>query len=445
MLTFLHYIVPDWKEIHSGNMFKKKIDLITFLKKYRYQLLIIIVGLFCLEVLNFLLQLDRQTLVYPDSSNYLESAQKMYHKFTGHYYRPMVMAFITGIPYLFGSSDAGIFQWSLFVNIASWLGTSLLLFAIARSFIVDKIAFVFAIFPFFILGNIILNFHILTESVFVFFNMLAVYLLFQYYKTSKFWYLSFSLALFLSSMLIRPGAKFFAVIICLFFIKTIFRNYKDKSIFLLYGSLLMIVIQLVGMRVQYGDFTISYIDGAAFHNYLLSKAECIKNGKEYSQLNNPRAEYLFSLDFTDQKSVAIEDIKKQFKTNFPNIIKAYFDDLKENSISANACVEDLKNHAGKSNFEFWKSLVFDITKWQNRLFTLLGVLLSAYFLLKYFRKRNAFFFAALFIAYTITVSGVSCGQGDRFHLVTFPFVILLLAKFLSERYSVKPTSERLQK
>ncbi|WP_284653597.1 ArnT family glycosyltransferase [Flavobacterium terrisoli] len=417
----------------------------SFLKKYRYHLFIILVGLCCLETLNFLLQLGKQTLVYPDCDNYLESAQKMYHKFTGHYYRPMVMAFITGIPYLFGSSDAGIFQWSLFVNIFCWLGTSILLFEIAKHFVKEKIAFWFAILPFFLLGNIIWNFHILTENIFVFFIMLAFYLLFQYYKTQQFWFLSLALTLLLSSMLIKPGAKFFAIIMTLFFFREIFRNYKDKSMVFIYGSLLMIVIQVVGMRVQYGDFTISYIDGVTYHNYICSKAECFKNGKEYSQMNNPRAEYLFGLPFTEQKRVASEDIKNQITTNFPNFVKAYFDDVKENAISGNGCIEDLKNHANRSHFAFWKSLVFDITKWQNRLFTLLAVLLSAYFLLKYYKKEKLYFFIAFFIVYIIVLSGVSCGQGDRFHLVTFPFAILLLAKFLTDRNWIKPSSEPLQK
>jgi hypothetical protein len=98
-------------------------------------------------------------------------------------------------------------------------------------------------------------------------------------------------------MLIKPGAKFFGIVMLLFFFKEILKNYKQKSMIFLYGSLLMIVIQVVGMKVQYGDFTISYIDGVTYHNYICSKAECYKNGKEYEQINNPRAEYLFGLDF----------------------------------------------------------------------------------------------------------------------------------------------------
>jgi hypothetical protein len=213
----------------------------------------------------------------------------------------------------------------------------------------------------------------------------------------------------------------------------------------LYGSFLMIVIQVVGMKVQYGDFTISYIDGVTYHNYICSKAECYKNGKQYEQINNPRAGYLFGLAFTDQKEVALEDLKHQIKTNFPNLAKAYFSDVIENSKTGNACIEDLKNYESKSDFPFWKKLIFSITKWQNRIFTVLAILLSAMFLYKGYKQRKATFFVAFFILYIIILSGISCGQGDRFHLVTFPFVILLLAKFLSEKKRLKPFFEPLQK
>lgn len=426
-------------------MYTKKTNNLTLLKKYRYHLLLIMVGFCWLAMLNFILQLDQQTLIYPDCDNYLESAQKMYLKFTGHYYRPMVMAFITGIPYLFGSSDAGIFQWSLWVNIFCWLGTSILLFEIIKGFAKEKVAFGFAVLPYFILGNVVLNFHLLTENIFVFFIMLAFYLLSQYYKTGKFWYLSLSLSLLLASMLVKPGAKFLAIIVTLFFIKEIFRNYKSKSMIFIYGSLLMIAIQVVGMKAQYGDFTISYIDGVTYHNYLFSKAECFKNGKEYHQINNPRAEYLFSLDFTDQKKVSLEDAKEQVQNNFSNVVKAYFDNLLENFKSGNASVYDIVNHKQTSYFSFWKSVVFDVTKWQNRLFTMLGVLLAFYFILKFYKKDKFYFFVAFFIGYIILLSGISSGQGDRFHLVTFPFAILLLAKFLSDTNWFKLSSEPLQK
>ena len=159
--------------------------MLAFIQKYRFSLLIVLIGLLWLEVLNVLLQLDRQTLLYPDASNYLESAQKMYLKFTGHYYRPMVMAFITGLPYLFGSSDAVILQWSLIVNVVCWLGTSLLLFQIANDFLKTKVAFVVALLPFFIIGNAVLNYHLLTENIYTFFIVLAFYSFYKYLELEK--------------------------------------------------------------------------------------------------------------------------------------------------------------------------------------------------------------------------------------------------------------------
>jgi hypothetical protein len=413
----------------------------VFFKKYKYYILIIFVGMFCLQTLNFLLQLGRQTIIYPDSYNYLESAQNLYQKFGLHYYRPVLMAFLTGFPYLFGCSDAGILQWSFIVNVFCWLGTVIVIFEILKKVMRERTAFWFAILTFFIFGNIALNFHLLTENIFVFCITLVFYFLFQYYKSDKFRYLSLSLSLLLITMLIKPGAKFFAILACLFFIRKIIRNYNKKSSFFIYGSVLIIAVQVIGMRVQYGDYTISYIDSVTYHNYICSKADCFKKGKEYSQINNPRAGYLFSLSFPEQKKTASEDLKEQVKTNLPNMLKAYFLDVAENSKSGNGCIQDLENKENSTGFESLKTFFFDITKWQNRLFTVLGILLSVIFLAKTYKKPNPLTFISIFIFYIIVLSGVSCGQGDRFHLVVFPFTVLLLAAL----FGTKPFFEQPQK
>ena len=416
--------------------------MIDFLRKYRFHFGILFIGIVCLLSISFLLQLNEQTLIYPDCSNYLESANKLFLNQTGHYYRPILMAFITGLPYVFGSSEAGILEWNFLVNVICWLGTSILLFEISQQFLKEKAAFLLAIIPFFLFGSLILNFHVLTENIYVFNIMLSFYLLMNYYKTNKFWFLSLSISMVLLSMLIKPGSKFLAIVFVLFYLKEILKNYKSKATLFIYASLFLIVIQVVGMKVQFGDFTISYIDGVTYHNYLFSKAECIKNDKEYNQMNNPRAEYLFSLDFSDQKKVAFQDAIHQVKTNFPNVIKAYFSDLAENSKTGNSCIEDLKNYKNTSNFEAQKSVFYTVTKWQNRILTIMSFILAVYYVLK---KEKLYQGIAFFILYIILLSGISCGQGDRFHLVVFPFTLLLFGKFISEKKWSKPFSVPLQK
>jgi hypothetical protein len=172
---------------------------------------------------------------------------------------------------------------------------------------------------------------------------------------------------------------------------------------------------------------------------------CIKYDKVYSQKGNPRADYLFSKEAIDQNRIATEDLKNQLQYNTLNLVKAYFSDLKENTVSGNSCLDEIKNFEKRSFFEYWKTILFDVSKWQNRLFTLFGFVLAVIVFLKGLRSPDIQTFISFFILYIIVLSGISCGQGDRFHLVTFPFVILLLAKYLSETRRFKLFFEPLQK
>lgn len=416
-----------------------------FLPKFKYHILILLIAIFWISVFDFITQMSSQGVMHSDSYNYQESAKNMYIFFSGHIYRPILMAAITGIPYLFGYSDDSIFRFSFYVNLCCWLASFLLLFEILKAFVKPKAAFIFTFFSIFIVGNTVHVFHLLTETIYQFFIVLAFYLLLKYYKTKRFWYLSLSLSLLLSSMLIKPGSKFLAILITLYFIREIIRNYKDKSIIFIYGSLLLIGIQCAGMKYQFGNFTISYIDSVTYYAYIGSKAMCIKYDKEYSQKGNPRADYLFSNEAIDQKRIAAEDLKNQLQYNTLNLVKAYFSDVKENTVSGNSCLEEIKNFKKRSFFEYWKTFLFDVSKWQNRLFTLFGFVLAVFVFFKGFRSPNIQTFISFFILYIIVLSGISCGQGDRFHLVTFPFMIVLLAKYLSETNRFKLFSEPLQK
>lgn len=415
----------------------------VFLKKYKYHVFILLIVAAWILLFDFITQMGSQGVMHSDSFTYQAAAKNLYIFYEGQIYRPILMAAITGIPYLFGGSDAAIFSFSFYVNLFCWFASFLLLFEIAKSFVKAKTAFIITVLSIFVIGNTVHVFHLLTETIYQFFILIAFYLLTRYYKTKEFWYLSLSVALFLSTMLIKPGSKFLAIVIFLYFIREIIRNYKAKASYFIYGSLLMILIQCAGMKYQFGNFTISYIDSVTYYGYIGSKAMCFKYGKEYSQLNNPRADYQFSHEAIDQKRIAAEDFKDQLQNNKLNLVKAYVDDVRENTVSGNSCLEEIKNYHRRSHFEFWKTFFFYVSKWQNRFYTLFAVLFAAYFLLTTFRKPNVLSIISFFIMYVIGTSGISCGQGDRFHLVTFPFMFLLLAVFLSQRF--KPSSEQLQK
>lgn len=417
----------------------------SFFLEYKYPFFIILIAIVWISVFDFVTQMSSQGVMHSDSYNYQESAKNLYIFFKGHIYRPILMAAITGIPYLFGSTDEGIFIFGFYVNLFCWLTSFILFYQILKAFLQPKMAFVFTVIAIFIIGNTVHVFHLLTETIFQFFMMVAFYFLLKYFKTNAFIYLSAALSLFLSSMLIKPSAKFFAIVIVLFFIKEIYKNFKSRSAIFIYGSLVMIAIQCGGMKYQFGNFVITYIDSVTYYAYIGSKAVCIKNDKEYSQKDNPRADYLFSKEAVDQKRIASDDLKNQLQFNTLNLVKAYVSDVRENTVSGNSCLEEIKNLKSRSFFEFWKKFLFDVSKWQNRLLTVLGVFLSLFFLIKTYKEKNSITIISFYILYVIVLSGISCGQGDRFHLVTFPFVILLLALFLSKSKKFILFFEPLQK
>ncbi|MCF6130688.1 hypothetical protein [Flavobacterium wongokense] len=415
------------------------------MKKYKYHIFILFIAISWISVFDFVTQMSIQGVMHSDSFNYQEAAKNLYVFYKGHIYRPILMSAITGIPYLFGGSDESIFSFSFYVNLFCWLASFLLFFEILKSYVKPKAAFVFTLLAILIIGNTVHVFHLLTETIYQFFIVSAFYLLVRYYKTKTFWYLSFSVSIFLASMLIKPGSKFLAIVITLYFIKEIIKNYKSKSMFLIYGSLLMIAIQCGGMKYQFGSFTISYIDSVTYYDYIGSKAMCLKFGKEYTQRNNPRADFLASNEPEDKLRIAGADLKNQLHYNKSNLLKAYALDVKENTVSGNSCLSEIRNFKKRQGFDFVKTFLFDVSKWQNRFYTLFSLCLAFLFLLKTFRRPNPLTFISLFMLYVVGTSGISCGQGDRFHLMVFPFMFLLLAKYLSETKRFKPFFEPLQK
>jgi hypothetical protein len=392
--------------------------------KYKYHLLLVLIALLWISAFDFLTQMSQQGIIYPDSNSYRAAAENLYVFYRGDNYRPLLMAAIYGVPYLFGCGDSGVYTFSFYINLFCWIGSILVFFEIGKLFLRTKIAFVLSVFSVFLVGIVVYAFHLLSENIYLFLTLCAFWFLMKYYQNRQFFYLSFSLAIFISCMLIRPGAKFLAIILGLFFIREIVANYAAKSAWLLYGSLFMVFVQCAGLRYMSGNFTITYIDAVTVYNYLDSRAMELKGDAPRSYGD------IYALDYPEQKETAAADFSKQLQTNLPNLIRAYFWDLSENATSGNICIDDCTNKKGRSIF--MKETFFMISKWQNIILTFAGIMLSLYFIV-WKRREWHFSLMAFFILYTILLSGISHSQGDRFHVVTFPFALLLLAKIIQEK------------
>ncbi|HMI06575.1 MAG TPA: hypothetical protein VK528_03440 [Flavobacterium sp.] len=404
-----------------------------FLHTYKYHLLLILVALIWIEAYNFLVQAGIQTEITLDASNYQESAKNLYIFHRGHNYRAILMALINGIPYVFGASDAFIFEFSDWVNLFCWLGSLLFFLEILNNFLKLKFAFLFAAAMVFFMGINALIFHLETECIYLFFIVAAFWFLMKYFNTKIFKHLAAGVSLIVLSMLIKPGSMLLGVLFTLFFIREIYRNYRSKFAWLIYGSYFLVMVQCTGVKYQFGNFTISYIDAVTYYDYLGARAEALDSGKAFKEVWKSRADYIYSLDMPEQKIVAAADFKKQLFSNTRHFFEAYFINLAENATTGSISISPNVNLKHTGYFDIFKALVFNISEWQNEIFSVLGILLSCYFLWK---KRSIYNYEAMmgiFILYILFLSGVSCSEGDRFNVITFPFAVVLLAKFISEK------------
>lgn len=412
-----------------------------FLKKYHDHFLLLVIGIVWLLLLIGLFDIQLQTLIYPDAGNYNEAATNLYWHQQGHSYRPLLMAAIYGFPLLFGATEYDLYSIAVYINIALWLITVLVLFEIIKGYVSARAAFILSVLFMLFVGNTLFVFHLLAETPFLFFLISGFYFLQKYNQKKQFHWLAIALAILVVSMLIKPASKFFAIIMLLYFSRLLLKHYRQKVMLFLYASITLCIFQLVVLKYQFGDFTISYIDSVTFHNYLFSKADCYRNGKEYQQINNPRATYLSKYEVHEQKQIAKEDIKEQLQNNKLNLINAYCHNFLWNAVSGNMVPYGYSNVKHTKNYEKIQSAFFWISKYQNRLMTMLGIVLSLLALKKYYNKDVFLFFTALLIVYIIGISGISSDQGDRFHIITYPFTLILLANYLK----TKPFFARPQK
>ena len=70
--------------------------------KLKYEYLLGLISLFSIFLINSLLSLYSQNDLCLDCENYFESAIYLFKNFEVHYYRPIGMSIIYGLPILFG-------------------------------------------------------------------------------------------------------------------------------------------------------------------------------------------------------------------------------------------------------------------------------------------------------------------------------------------------------
>ena len=400
------------------------------LAKYKYPFLLVAIGLVWIVLLNYILQIKWQTFVFPDSESYLLASENLYLFHKTDIIRPSLIAAINGFPLLFGFSKISLFAWNTFVNLIAWLAIIQLVYRIISKFATQKIAFFSTLIYLFSVGSFIIVFQVLSETVFALMLLLSLYYFQKYFESKAIKYISIGISLLVLSVLIKPVSLGLVAILLLIFFFKLKKVVFNKWSLVIYFSLFILIFHMYSMKKNYGDFTISYIDSFTYYNYLGTRADCLKNDMEFKQCDNARYRYFNTLSLAEGKKEAFRDMKMQVTTNAVNLAKAYFTNIFYNTWRGSGYFYEFKNVKETPYFETVKTLFRGISKLQNIIYTLFGVIVSLYFLSRNRMEINFIKIVSLFVLYIFLISGISSDQGDRFHIVFYPLVIILIACFL---------------
>ena len=398
------------------------------ISKIRYEYLLVFTAIIWVLFFSFTIQLTPGYSAIGDDGSYLFSARLLYFNFQIDNTRPILISLIDGVPYLFGFTDSVVIKWGLFLNFLCWFFTDILLFKIISKRLDRKKAFLFSVLFIFCVGNLAHAFNFLSDTIFIFLIILSLYYVANYYETKKYYYITLSISILLLNSLIKPVSIGLALILIVFFITKFNKIILNRFSFFLIISFSLIIFQMYSLKKNYGDFTLSYISAITYYNYLGAKADCYKKGIEYIPGKNERSIKFGLLTSHEMKKKANDDFKYQIKNNTLNLFKAYLFCIYSNTFKGNFIVSECKNKKETNYFDIFYFLFKAISKLQNIIFTISGVIISVFSVIKLKKEDDFYLLISFFILYIFFVSAMSCFQCDRFHIAIFPLFIMLLSK-----------------
>jgi hypothetical protein len=403
--------------------------LFRFAERFRFEIILVILSFGWALLLSFTIQLKPEFSIIGDDWSYFNAVMTLYFEGLPDEGRPFGIAAIYGLPLLFGGDGDSVTDWGLTLNLCCWLASILLIYRMLLDRFDEFHSFVYAVFVMLCIGNLAIGFHFLPEPIFILMLLLAVWFLSRFDLARKPEHLAGALTTLFFAVLIKPIALGMALLVAIYYFRSLLGVLKHKSSIAIYVALVLIGIQMNEMKKAYGDYKISYIGNITYYNYLGAKADCYRKKIAFVPGENARAKYFQSFSSHDQQQLVKDDIVEQLQNNMMNLGRAYLYCLYSNSSKGSFIVADCMNRDHTLYFDFFHFLYKAVGKSQNILLTIIGLVLSVYFWMR--RKTTSDFekILAAMTLYIFFVSGLSCFQTDRFHIVFFPLVILMIAQY----------------
>jgi len=369
------------------------------------------------------------SLVPKDSLSYIESADRLYNELKPHPYRPLGFAFILGIPNLLFET-VSLKQYIIFgvlLNIVAWIGALIYLYKTLLLFFSSKACSWLSVFSMLSIGAVAQIFLVLTESVTALILSMVVYQLFKYHLDKRLQRLILSAAFINLLILIRPGFLYLGALGTVLTLGCcIYKRHSPvKASVLFISSLALLVVQLSMMKSTYGKATISFIDKVTWYYYLGAEAEGKATNKDYMTVYDERHALLSDKSYLEMMTICSADMTHQISDNFNFVITEYSKNIIENSYGGAHVLKHLIEIKSTENRAFSIEKSFYILSRLQNVFYVVLFLFSIALFLKRRMKTLSLFITMTIIGYVILTSGISFWQGDRFHFILYPAILLV--------------------
>lgn len=406
------------------------------LELFKYPIILFAISIVVFMGLGLLLELDKYYLhldfLFIDTYSYIEASRKLFLDAEPHFYRPFGIAFWHGLILLFNPSAtlSEFIYFAVIQNIILWL-LGIQIFYKTLSLLINKHLAFFGSLVYVFSISLVVHLYILSsENIFIFIVIVISYLLVKFINSAKPAFIIYSVSLINLLTLIRPSIFYFALLSSLILIgfliykKTVIR----KSLIVFCISILLVGTQFYSMGKHYDNYKLSYIDSYTWYIYLGSQSQF-----EYSQsdidISKNRYEEIGKIDYKEMAAISTDDMVHQLKDHPGIILK----ELLFNSYNnCNNCCGFIQTIYSLRSNQSLDPFFIKISHYQSK-FYLSVLVLSLLFLLTRIKKLPLFiFFAASFVLYNSILSGFSFGQGDRFFIISYPLIILIVAFLINE-------------
>lgn len=359
-----------------------------FLERFRNEIILLVLALGWLFLLAVSLQLKPELSFIGDDWSYLEAASTLYFEFLPDETRPLGIAAIYGLPLLFTDNLDHAISWGLTLNLLCWLVSVFVVRWIVIARCGNEFRGIFYAFAALLcVANLAIAFRFLPEPIVILLLLVAVLFLSRFEQSGALNDLSVALAVLLFMVLIQPVVMGIVAIVSMYHFRSLKKLLVHQRSWLVYLMLALVSVQVMA-----------------------------KNTLSHGRPQTATGDVSGSLQYTNAHPVA-----------------AYFGRLYENASEGSVIVGETFNaeHTlvfGPAQF-FFKTL----SKLQNVLLTLIGVVLSVHIGLKRRKMPGFLKVTAAVTLYIVLISGLSCFETTRFHLVCFPIVILMVSEFRAQK------------